>query len=242
MFLGFPPGYSRVSLRLDQPAVWSVWAWPRTPRGKPIAWRTEPALIGEGGVFPGQQGRHLADQERWNQGPGSFWRQNVPHPRGTVGIRPAPTASPMGASGDVWGLLQLPDLGAHPTLNDPPQGAGACFRDTDVSARSPECVQAAGWEPRTPMMVSPRPVTPTSGSHSSPPPLPLVVAVGTDTLWNCVRAPARPRAPLVEFTKGRSRGSARGSSPQKPVLLRTLVIRHRAGPRCSVGPTGGTAA
>jgi hypothetical protein len=158
-----------------------------------------------------------------------------------VGIRPAPTASPMGASGDMWGPPQLPDLGALPTLSNSLQGAGVCFRDTDVSARSPECAQADGWGPRTPMMASPRPVIPTSGSHSLPPPPPLVVAVQTPCRRVSALGPA-PEPPLVEFTKGRSRGSAPGSSPRKSVLLRTLAIPYRAGPRCSAGPTGWAAA
>lgn len=63
-----------------------------------------------------------------------------------------------------------------------------------------------------------------------------VVAVQTPCGLVSALGPA-PESPLVAFSKGRNRGSAPSSSLRRPVLLRTLANWHRAGPRCSAGPT-----
>lgn len=130
----------------------------------------------------------------------------------------------------------------RPTWDDPAQGAGACFRDSDVSARSPECAPAAGWGPRTPLMASPRPSTPdppipTSRSHPLLPPPSAAVAVQTPGERASALGPA-PEPPLVVSRAGRGRGRAPGSSPRRQVTLLTLAGRHPGSPRCPAGPTG----
>lgn len=54
--------------------------------------------------------------------------------------------------GDAAGPTAARELGISPA-----QGAGACFRDPDVSARNPACAPEAGWGSRTPLKASPQP-------------------------------------------------------------------------------------